>query len=136
MNPILFILMVVGIFVAFVLVVALLGSVILLSVGRSYAEKQRKGDLKKMEQSLPGKNCGTCGNETCTVFAQALLDGANLERCPHLQQEQKEGIAAVLEARRLELEQMEARAQKAQEMERKSILGRWHSKRKTKKEEI
>ena len=43
--------------------------------------------MARVEELLPGFNCGRCGHRTCAELADGLLDGESVDRCPFMAQE-------------------------------------------------
>ena len=67
-----------------VMVLSWIASLLIGFFAAKYSKKILGQFTKEIEEKLPGKNCGECGCENCSVFADALLHRELSEKkCPY-----------------------------------------------------
>ena len=102
-NPWTYIIVFALVVVAFTLLVAVLQSFLISKVAVRYADKTHDKFVKEMCGLLPGKNCGACGYDSCTAYAEAVLHTmADENLCPHA----KETAPEAMEACRASLQEL------------------------------
>ena len=106
MNPWLIILLAAIILVACVMGFYVILTQIILFIARRHVNKTLAQYTKKLEDMLPGTNCGKCGCATCHAYAEALAFGR--EQDFGLCQEGGEVLADKLHACIEELEKLSA----------------------------
>lgn len=80
----------------------LLGSVVLVLASRFLAVPQDER-VGRLQEALPGANCGACGYPGCEACAEAILKGeAPYDKCPVGKQKSADAIAAILEGSKAE----------------------------------
>lgn len=83
-----------------VIVLAVLGVVIGIALGISVEafKVEVPEKLKKIEETLPGLNCGACGYPGCSGYAKAIFEGkAPLNRCTPGGQALADNLKKILE---------------------------------------
>jgi len=76
------ILIVVVVAAALIMTLSFLATLLIARFARGYSEKVRKQYLRKIQDMLPGENCGGCGCETCAQYAHCVFYGkADTDRC-------------------------------------------------------
>ena len=58
----------------------LLGSVVLVLASRFLAVPQDER-VGRLQEALPGANCGACGYAGCADYAKAIAEGAPVNKC-------------------------------------------------------
>ena len=109
--------------VVIVLVLSLVFSLIVAAAGRRFSQSTLEKYETRVENLLPGKNCGECGYDTCEDCAAALLRAARDDDiCPYTSEEDRAGIAQIRE----ELKKLmdDPAGKKYREKKRKSFFDR------------
>ena len=76
------ILIVVVIAAAIIMLLSLLSTLLIARIARGYSEKTRGRYLRRIQEMLPGEDCGACGCETCAQYAYCVFYGkADVDRC-------------------------------------------------------
>lgn len=58
---------------AFILIMTVLSNLVITWAASRYSSKTLNTTIAELETLLPGKNCGACGCESCTEYAQAVF---------------------------------------------------------------
>ena len=67
---------------ALILLLSVLVNLVVARAARGYSDKTRTRYLHKMQQLLPGHNCGRCGCQSCAEYAYCVFYGkADADRC-------------------------------------------------------
>lgn len=97
-------------------------AVVLLSAGKRFRQKQVSEDTRKVQSCLPGTDCGACGYQTCSLFAEEVAwQMERLPDCPHLSQEKRAEIKSFLAAHDA---QLRARIDACQEADKDAFFDR------------
>lgn len=76
------ILIVVVIAAAIIILLSLLSTLLIAWFARGYSEKTLKRYIRKIQEMLPGEDCGGCGCTTCAEYAHCVFYGkADADRC-------------------------------------------------------
>ena len=101
-NPWTYIILFVLVIAGGALLIGWLNSLLIAGVASRYYEKTHKSYVEEIAALLPGKNCGQCGYESCSAYAEAVLHTmAPEDACPYAAQE----AAAEMEACRSRLQE-------------------------------
>jgi len=68
-----------------------------LSIASIFLSVEVDPRLKKVEDTLPGINCGGCGFASCSVYAQAMLEGEDISLCAPGGEETSKKLADILD---------------------------------------
>lgn len=67
---------------AVIILLSLLSTLFMARFARGYSEKIRKQYLRRIQEMLPGDNCGGCQCKTCAEYAYCVFYGkADADRC-------------------------------------------------------
>ncbi len=103
MNPWLVIFLLALGLVGCIMIFYVILSHIVIRVAKRHVEKTFRSYTEKMEQVLPGKNCGKCGCATCHAYAEKMVrEGENdVTLCTEGNEEMREQLRGYI--RELEL---------------------------------
>ena len=98
-NPILYILLFVAVGFGAIVLLLLLASALMATLGHKHTRKALAQTEASVAELLPGTNCGQCGYPDCAAFAEAtLMEDAAVNRCPGCSEEQRRLVEERLEA--------------------------------------
>ena len=67
---------------AIIIMLSLFASLLIARFARGYSEKTLKRYIRKIQEMLPGEDCGGCGCATCAEYAHCVFYGkADADRC-------------------------------------------------------
>ena len=78
-----------------IILLSLLSSFVIALASGRHADKTVQTTLKAMEKKLPGKNCGSCGCQSCGDYAAAVLNRDAVTPCPYCTEETSKDLEAM-----------------------------------------
>ena len=85
METWLVLLLVVAIAAVMILGLSFLSSVVIMGASKRYFAKERQQDAQKIQEGLPGSDCGQCGLESCSAYALDCAKNRDfVKQCPYL----------------------------------------------------
>lgn len=82
-----------------IIILSIIGLVsgLFLAISAVVFRVEKPEQLEKIEELMPGANCGACGFPGCSGLAEAIYKGeADISKCPVASSEQRESIFAIM----------------------------------------
>ena len=94
------ILLVIAVVAVLILGLSLLSSVMILGASKRYFAKEQQEDAKKIQQGLPGSDCGQCGLGSCSAYAMDCAKARDFgKQCPYLDEQVKTQMEQIFSER-------------------------------------